>query len=119
MKFGDGVHREAVWMAMLPLFSQLQKRNYWTEAFVHIINIIVAWPLATRKILQNNCSVGVKDRDGHNIDLDESVETYLVQPLKNYASGLSILQIINYCLCNTDMVLLKCNNMNNSFYESN
>lgn len=87
VKFGDGVGREAVWMVMLPLFAQLQKRNYWTEAFVHLVNVIAAWPFATRKILQNNCSVSVKGREGHNIALDEWVETYLVQPLKNYASG--------------------------------
>ena len=96
VKFGDGVGGEAVWMVMLPLFAQLQKRNYWTEAFVHVINIIAAWPLATRKILQNNCSVSVKGRDGHNIALDEWVETCLVQPLKNYASGLLILQTEYY-----------------------
>ena len=102
VKFGDGVGREAVWMVMLPLFSQLQKRNYWTEAFVHIINIIAAWPLATRKILQKNCSVSVKGRDGHNIALDEWVETYLVQPLKNYASGLSIYRLlISVCAIQT------------------
>lgn len=87
VKCGDGIAREAVWMMMLPLFAQLQKRNYWTEAFVHCTNFIAAWPLAIRKLLQNNCSVSVKGRDGHNIALDEWVETYLVQPLKNYASG--------------------------------
>lgn len=94
VKFADGVGREAVWMVMLPLFAQLQKRNYWTEAFVHVSNIVAAWPLATRLILQNNCSVSVKGREGHNIALDEWVETYLVQSLKNYASGLLLLFII-------------------------
>lgn len=39
---GDGVAREAVWMLMLPLFAQLQKRNYWTEAFVHVVNLVAA-----------------------------------------------------------------------------
>jgi len=51
-KFGDGVGREAVWMVMLPLFAQLQNRNYWTEAFVHVINIIAAWPLAPARYLK-------------------------------------------------------------------
>ena len=87
IKCGDGVAREAVWMVMLPLFAQSQKRNYWTEAFVHVVNLIGAWPIATRMILQNNCSVSVKGRKGHNIALDEWVESYLVQPLKNYATG--------------------------------
>ena len=87
IKCGDGVAREAVWMVMLPLFAQAQKRNYWTEAFVHVVNLIGAWPIATRMILQNNCSVSVKGREGHNIAHDEWVESYLVQPLKNYATG--------------------------------
>lgn len=88
VKFGDGIGREAVWMLMMPLFAQLQKRNYWTEAFVHLVNLLAAWPLFTRKILQTNCSVSVKGAYGHNIALDEWVESYLVRPLKNYASGM-------------------------------
>ena len=87
VKFADGVGREAVWMLMLPLFAQLQKRNYWTEAFIHIVNLIAAWPIATRKILEKNCSVSISGKMGHNIALDEWVEAYLVGPLKNYASG--------------------------------
>ena len=87
VKCGDGVGREAVWMLMLPLFAQSQKRNYWTEAFVHLVNLVAAWPLSTRKLLQDNCSVSLKGRHGHNIALDEWVESYLVRPLKNYASG--------------------------------
>ena len=96
VKFGDGVGREAVWMVMLPLFAQLQKRNYWTEAFVHVVNFIAAWPSVTRKVLQHNCSVNVKGKDGHNIALDEWVEAYLVQPLKNYASGKLHILIFNW-----------------------
>ena len=87
VKCGDGVGREAVWMLMLPLFAQSQKRNYWTEAFVHLVNFVAAWPLSTRKLLQDNCSVSLKGRHGHNIALDEWVESYLVRRLKNYASG--------------------------------
>ncbi|CAB4017634.1 Ankyrin repeat domain-containing 12 [Paramuricea clavata] len=30
VKCGNGIGREPVWMLMLPLFAQLQKRNYWT-----------------------------------------------------------------------------------------
>ncbi len=87
VKFGNGVQREAAWMILLPLFAQLQKRNYCTEAFVHIINVIAAWPYAIRKLLEKNCSVSVTGKSGHNIALDEWVETYLVRPLKSYASG--------------------------------
>ena len=88
VKFGDGVQCEAVWMILLPLFAQLQKRNYFTEAFVHIVNVVAAWPHAIRKILQRSCSVSVNGKIGHNIGLDEWVEAYLVQPLRNYASGM-------------------------------
>ena len=84
---GAGVASEAVWMLMLPLFAQLQKRHYWTEAFVHVVNLVAAWPQATRKMLQHNCSVNVKGRQGHCLALDEWVETYIVLPLKKYASG--------------------------------
>ena len=87
IKCGDGIGRGAAWMVMLPLFAKSQKRNYWTKAFVHVLNFSAAWPLATRKILQSNCSVSVHGKQGHNIARDEWVETYLVQPLKNYASG--------------------------------
>lgn len=86
IKYSDGVAREAVWMVMLLLFAQAQKHSYWTEAFVRIVNLIGARSVATHKVLQNNCSVSVKGRGGHNIALDEWVETNLVQPLKNYAT---------------------------------
>lgn len=91
VKLGDGVKREAAWMIMLPLFAQLPKRNYWTEAFVHVVKVTAAWPFAIRKILERNCSVSVTGKSGHNIGLDELVEAHLVQPLKNYASGTCII----------------------------
>ena len=78
IKSGDGVAQEAVWMMMLPLFALAQKCNYFTEAFGDVVNLIGAWPIATRMILQNNCSVSVKGREGHNIALDEWVECHLV-----------------------------------------
>ena len=75
---------------MLPLFALAQKCNYFTEAFLDVVNLTGAWPIATRMILQNNCSVSVKGREGHNIAHDEWVESYLVQPLKNYATGIPL-----------------------------
>jgi hypothetical protein len=51
IKYGDGVAREAVWMIMHPLFAQSSKRNYYTEAMVHILNLTVIWPLSTRETL--------------------------------------------------------------------
>ena len=38
-------------------------------------------------MMQQNCSISVIGNKGANIDLDEYVETYIVQPLKNYVSG--------------------------------
>lgn len=51
--------------------------------------------IVTRKLLQNNCSVSIKGREGHKIALDEWVEAYLVQPLKNYATGKLLLTKTN------------------------
>ena len=40
---GDGLLRETVWVLLLPVFAQLNFRNYWTEAFVHVvIHLIMA-----------------------------------------------------------------------------
>ena len=64
-------------------------KNYWTESLVHVVNFIAKWPLAVRKMMQQNCSISMKGNKGANIDLDEYVETYIVQPLKNYVSGKS------------------------------
>lgn len=87
IKFGHGIAREAAWMLMHPLFAQANKRNYHTEAMVHIVNFVAAWPLATRELLSHNCSVSLNGKDGHNIALDEWVESCVVQPMKNYATG--------------------------------
>lgn len=56
IKFGHGLGREAAWMLIHPLFAQGNKRNYHTEAMVHIVNFVAAWPRATRELLQHNCS---------------------------------------------------------------
>ncbi len=86
-KQGDGLLRETVWVLLLPIFAQLNFRNYWTEAFVHVANFTSIWPLAFRWMIQNNMSVNMSGKRGHNIDLDEYVETYLVRPLKTYTTG--------------------------------
>ena len=88
-KNGNGVSRETVWLILLPIFCQLRMKNYWTESLVHVVNFIAKWPLAVRKMMQQNCSISIKGNKGANIDLDEYVETYIVQPLKNYVSGKS------------------------------
>ncbi len=87
IKYGNSVAREAVWMIMYPLFAQSNKRNYATEAMVHILNFTAHWPLLGRELLQKNCSVSLNGKVGHNIALDEWVEMCIVQPMKNYSTG--------------------------------
>ena len=86
-KYGDGNLREIVWVILLPIFAQLGFRNYWTEAFVHVVNFSALWPLAFRKLIKTNSTVNLSGRVGHNLDLDEYVETYIVRPLKIYVTG--------------------------------
>lgn len=86
-RFGQGLARETVWVMLLPIFAQLQFRNYWTEAIVHVVNFTAVWPLAFREMMKNNSSVNLSGQVGTDIDLDEFVETYIVRPLKQYASG--------------------------------
>ena len=57
IRFEHGLGREASWMLMHPLFAQSNKRNYHTEAMLHIVNFVAAWPLAFRKLLRKNCSI--------------------------------------------------------------
>lgn len=84
---GDGHLRETVWAILLPVFAQLGFRNYWTEAFVHVVNFTALWPLAFRHMIRANSTVNLSGKPGHNVDLDEYVETYVVRPLKTYVSG--------------------------------
>jgi hypothetical protein len=84
---GDGHLRETVWTILLPVFAQLGFRNYWTEAFVHVVNFTALWPLAFRHMIRANSTVNLGGNAGHNVDLDEYVETYIVRPLKTYVTG--------------------------------
>ena len=86
-KYGDGHLREVVWVIMLPIFAQLGFRNYWTEAFVHVVNFTSIWPLAFRELIKTNSTINLSGKAGHNVDLDEYVETYIVRPLKTYVTG--------------------------------
>ena len=92
-KEGDGILRETAWVLMLPIFAQLNFRNHWTEAFVHVVNFTSVWPLAFRHMIRNNMSVNLSGKSGHNVDMDEYVETYIVRPLKTYATGNCIICI--------------------------
>jgi hypothetical protein len=87
IRYGNGIAREASWMIMQPLFAQSNKRNYHIEAMVHIVNFLAMWPLATRELLRKNGSINLNGRVGHNLALDEWVESCIVQPMKNYSTG--------------------------------
>ena len=97
IKFGHGLARDAAWMLMHPLFAQANKRNYNTEAMVHIVKFVAAWPLATRGLLRHNCSVSLNGQNGHNIALDEWVESCVVQLMKNYATGYFVYARLSFC----------------------
>ena len=84
---GLGTRREALWKLLLPIFAQLQFRNYWTEALVHVVNFTTVWPFAFREMMKRNCSVSLSGKVGHDIAMDEFVEEHLVKPLKTYVSG--------------------------------
>ena len=58
------------------------------DAMAHIVNFLAVWPLSRRKPLNNNCSIGLSGKEGHNVALDEGVESCTVQLLKNYSTGL-------------------------------
>ena len=45
---------------------------------------------------ERNSTVNLKEKSGHNIDLDEYVETYIVRPLKTYVSGKRNFFLIQY-----------------------
>ena len=87
IRYGNGIAQEASWMIMHPLFAQSNKRNYHTEAMVHIVNFLAMWPLATRELLRKNCSISLNGNQGRNLALDEWVESCVVQPMKNYSTG--------------------------------
>ncbi|XP_048587325.1 uncharacterized protein LOC125556710 [Nematostella vectensis] len=101
---GNGHARETVWTVLLPMFAQLQFRNYWTKAFVHVVQFSALWPLAFREMIKLNCSVNISGKAGHNIDLDEFVETYIVQPLKQYASGHTTVRTCQRIMANVVLI---------------
>lgn len=86
-KEGDGIPRETVWVVLLLVFAQLRFKNYCTESLGHVVNVTSLWPLAFSEMLRQTASVNLTRKNRRNIDLDEYVKTYIVQPLKNYATG--------------------------------
>ena len=82
-----GLARETCFLHQLPMYAQLNFPNYFTECFIHTVNLLGKWPLAFRKTVGLNCSVNVTGRQGCGLELDAFVEAEIVQPLKTYVSG--------------------------------
>ena len=80
-------------MLLLPMFAQLSKKNYFAETLVHIVSFISVWPLVTRLIMQQNCSVNLSGHVNDNIAFDEFMETFVVRSLKSYLSGKTTLKM--------------------------
>ncbi len=102
--YGDGMAREAVYQVQIPIYAQLGFRNYYTEVFRHVINFLSKWPKATRVLLQRNCCINLLGKKGHGIELDAFVEAEVVQPLKNYVSGHTTVNMCERLMANLDMM---------------
>ena len=85
IRHGNGQLNEACYFYMLQLFCAMRKINYKDEIFSHIINFTGEWPLAIREMYRRNMSISMKGRRGHNVAIDEYVETAVVRPLKVYS----------------------------------
>lgn len=59
ISYGDGIACEAVYQALAPIYAQLGFQNYFAETVCHIVNFTTKWPLATRVLVQKNCSVNL------------------------------------------------------------
>ena len=82
-----GQARETIFLQQLPTYAQLSFPNYYTECFIHAVNLLGKWPVAFRKIVGQNCSVNITGKAGSGIEMDAFVEAEIVQPLKKYVSG--------------------------------
>lgn len=101
IKYGNGISREACYMLILPMFAKLQKKNYFADTLVHLVNIVARWPVLTRLVVQRNSSVNIAGKTGHNIAFDEYMETFVVRSMKLYVSGkttIEVLKAISSCI---------------------
>ena len=75
IRHGNGQLHEACYFYMLQLFCAMRKINYKDEIFSHIINFSGEWPLAIREMYRRNMSISMNGRQGHNVAIDEYVES--------------------------------------------
>lgn len=102
--YSDGFAREIVYQLLIPIYTQLGFSNYSTEVFRHVVNFLAKWPLATRRLLQNNCSVNLSGIEGRGIELDAFVESEVVQPLKTYTTGHTTVTMCKRLMGNIDLL---------------
>ena len=102
--YREGFDHEIVHQLLMPIYTQLGFSNYATEVFRHVINVIAKWPLVTRKMLQQNCSVNLSGIEGQGIELDAFVESEVVQPLKNYSTGHTTVTMCKRLMGNIDLL---------------
>ena len=82
-------------MSLVPVCAQMRKRKYFAEGIAYCVSFTSNWPLAIQKMVQQNCSINVSGGDTSNhVAIDESVETFSVQPLKSYTTGKTTLKFL-------------------------
>ena len=91
--FGNGYVRELIYQLQIPVYKQLQFRNYFNECFRHVFNMMFKWPLTVRQMMWDNCYVNLSGGSGKGIELDAFVESEVVKPIKQYASGHSTVTV--------------------------
>ena len=101
---GFGLGREVAWLIGLLVYGPMQKKNYFASAFVHCVNFCYDWPLLIRELVQNHFSIAVKGKVGHNLAMDEYVETYLVKPLKMYTTGHTSVRVLKMLSASSQLV---------------
>ena len=95
------------------LFTAVGKTNYRDESFTQVVNSIAKWPLAYRKLYQQNRTINWDGKKGSQLAGDEWVEEFLVRPTKQYASAQSSFQMVELMSCSTNLL-----EMNRTMYKS-
>lgn len=104
VRYGNGLAVEGVWMMCPQLYASLNKINYRDESFTMTVNCLAKWPLAYRKMYQQNRSVNINGNKGRQLAGDEWVEGYLVAPVKRYASAQTSFQMLEMMSCSTNIL---------------
>jgi len=99
---GNGIAIEGVWMLLPALYVAVGKTNYKDEAFTQIVNSIAKWPLAFRKLYQQNRTVNLDGKQGRQLAGDEWVEDFLVRPIKQFASAQSSFNMVELMSCSAN-----------------